>query len=307
MPKDVLAVVVTYFPDSVPLRALVASLFCHVGAVVLVDNTPGESGLVRDLVEEYANDAHEIRCISFGENKGVASGLNAGIAEALRDGFDYVLLCDQDSLPVESMVEVLHDVAEHIRATGRRVGCVSPQYIDLITGKVAPFDVHVPGTIFFGRMAGDSAKPWTEIVMTITSGSLIPCSVFADVGVMRSDFFIDHVDTEWCHRVRHHGYSLYGTSEARLDHHLGGGSFKAWSFGWHTYTHYPSDRLYYRFRNFVRMLWLSHVSKRWKIRQCWYWLGCVYAYTLFSPGRLLNSKMIFRGILDGLRGRMGPL
>jgi rhamnosyltransferase len=38
--------------------------------------------------------------------------------------------------------------------------------------------------------------------------------VLREVGPMREDFFIDHVDIEWSHRMRAAGHALFGVGAA---------------------------------------------------------------------------------------------
>jgi rhamnosyltransferase len=196
-------------------------------------------------------------------------------------------------------------VVQRLRPIGIRVGCVGPTYVDHVTGQTFGFQVQEPGHLFYSTLASERADPWVEVITGITSGSLIPCSVFADVGAMREDYFIDYVDTEWCHRARHHGYKLYGTSHASMEHHLGDDTFQVWYLRWRPFSSYSPLRLYYRFRNFVLLMRCGYVPWRWKVRAGWYWLGNLYAYMLFSPSRKENFRYIARGLFDGIRGRTG--
>jgi rhamnosyltransferase len=204
------------------------------------------------------------------------------------------------------MVDGLKKCYSTLREKGVNVGAVFPEYYDLTTGQSFNFQAYTPGNFFYKSVPGSQAIPWLEIITAISSGSLIPCNVLKTVGAMREDFFIDDVDTEWCHRARSCGFKLFGTSRARLTHRLGDESFRVWYFGWRAHNKYSGLRLYYRFRNFVLMCCLPHVPLRWSIRAGWYWLGNLYAYCFFAPDRWANAKAIAMGLWDGLRGRSGP-
>ncbi|MBK6375910.1 MAG: hypothetical protein IPF61_02815 [Xanthomonadales bacterium] len=208
---------------------------------------------------------------------------------------------------VESLVLLLRGVARDLLANGVRVGYVGAAYVDGITGHSFGFQVQEADRYFYSTRAADAADPWVEVITGITSGSLHPCRVFADVGMMREDWFIDYVDTEWFHRARARGYRMFGTSRAVLSHHLGDLTFRVWYGRWRNYNGYSPRRLYYRFRNFVLLMRCGHVPSRWKVRACWYWLGNAYAYLLFSPNRWQNLKFTCRGLWDGLRGRVGSM
>lgn len=226
---------------------------------------------------------------------------------AVDEGFSHVLLSDQDSVPAADMVARLLDACASLQREGVAVGCVCPRYFDETTGQSFRFQVQRPRELFYRSVAADPALPWQEIVTTISSGTLVPVATLQAVGGMREDFFIDHVDTEWCLRARDRGYRNFGVARARLAHRLGDASFPVWYFGWQAYSTYSPVRLYYRFRNFVLLSRLPHVPLRWWLRAAWYWLGNLYAHCLFAPGRLANAKAIARGIVDGIRGRRGPM
>jgi rhamnosyltransferase len=301
----VLAIVVTYFPDQEGLQHLLGALSPQVTELLVVDNTPGEENVTWDTVRSLGSSLANIRMVRLGENLGIATALNVGIECALAEGFDFALLSDQDSLPEPDMVVTLKNVAQERLASGVRVASVCPEYFDQTTGVAGLFQVQLPGRLFYSRAAGDHAKPWLEIVTSITSGCLLTRDAMLHVGGMCNDLFIDHVDTEWSHRARSLGFVNYGTAETRLTHRLGDDVFSVWYFGWHPYSDYSPLRLYYRFRNFVLLWRFPHVPKRWALRASWYWLGSFYAHGLFAAARLANLQMMLRGIWDGILGRTG--
>jgi rhamnosyltransferase len=303
--KTVLAIVVTYFPKSKVLRPLLKSLSLQVTELLVVDNSPREDSSAWQAILPLTADMTNIRLVRFGENRGIAAGLNVGIDCALEEGFDFALLSDQDSLPDPDMVRVLVNVAMERQSVGKHVASVCPQYFDQTTNATAPFQVQPPERIFYSRVDSDQARPWLEIVTSITSGSLLTRDAMQKVGRMREDFFIDHVDTEWSHRARSMGYANYGTAQTRLTHELGDEVFWLWYFGWHASSVYSPLRLYYRFRNFVLLWRLRHVPKRWVLRASWFWLGNFYAHAIFAPGRAANLRMMLRGLWDGLCNRTG--
>ena len=301
------AIVITFRPDGIKLAALLAALSDQVEHVLVVDNTPSNDDCVSDLLGKWPAHARPVDLRRLGDNLGIAAALNVGIEAAVARGFDYVLLSDQDSVPAPDMVSELLRVARERESAGVRVGCVGPTYVDEVTGQTFGFQVQEPGRFFYSVRDGNRADPWVEVVTSITSGSLVPCKVFAEVGGMREDYFIDYVDTEWCHRARHAGYTLFGTSRARMNHHLGDDTFPVWYLRWRPFSSYSPLRLYYRFRNFILLMKCGYVPWRWKLRASWYWLGNLYAYSLFSPRRVENLRFIGRGLLDGLLGRGGRI
>lgn len=305
--KQILAIVVSYLPTRSTLRVLVEAYARQGADVLVVDNTPAGDDCAWSYLEDLCALNSSIRLVRCGKNLGIAAALNIGIEVALRESFDYVLLSDQDSEPEPGMLSGLQEIHATLTARSIHVGCVTPAYFDLTTQQTFSFQVHVPGKLFYRNVSGEDALPWIEILTAITSGTLISRSALTDVGPMCEKLFIDHVDTEWCHRARQLGFKLYGTSSVRLNHRLGDNPLRIWLFGWRRCNEYSSTRLYYRLRNFVLLCKLPYISTPWKFRASLYWMLSAYGHLLFSPSRRRNSQMIVRGLRDGLRGRSGPL
>jgi len=303
----ILVIVVTYLPTRSTLRALVGAYKRQGADVLVVDNTPANDDSAWGYLDDLCASDSSIRLVRCGKNLGIAAALNIGVDATLREGFDYALLSDQDSEPEPGMLSGLQEIYAALAAENIRVGCVAPAYFDLTTRQTFSFQVHKPEKLFYRNASGDDALPWIEILTTITSGTLISRSALADVGPMCEHLFIDHVDTEWCHRARHLGFKLYGTSSVRLNHKLGDGLLRIWLFGWRNCNEYSSIRLYYRLRNFILLCRLPYISTRWKFRASLYWMLSVYGHVLFSSSRRRNFRMILRGLRDGLHGRSGPL
>ncbi len=298
MRHQVVAIVVTYYPKVKDLSELLSALAPQVERLVMVDNTPAIDSIVVSLVQEFPSFSIEV--VRLGENFGVAKALNVGIARAIGLGATHVLLSDQDSLPAHDMVGKLLDVAQLLRMQGVRLGCVGPAFRNISTSLMHKF--HVPGRFFYATCAGENALPFIEVISNITSGSLIPVEIFADVGLMREDYFIDFVDTEWCFRARHRGCKVYGTALALMEHRVGGETFRAWWGKWKTFSGYSYDRLYYQYRNGIFLLREARIPLGWKLRLALTWCSNILAYIFFAPHRLGNLRAIGCGIWGGLRG-----
>ena len=299
----VFAVIVAYLPAVDLLRALLDTLLAQTAGVFVVDNTPAVDQRVETLCA--ALPQHTLRLIRFGENLGIARALNAGIDAALAAGATHVLLSDQDSLPAPDMVAALLVAMDDLQRAGQRVGAVGPTYTDRHTGITFPFQALVRGKFFYGHQRPDAVHPTVEALTLITSGTLVPAAVLRRIGPMREDFFIDHVDIEWSHRMRAAGFSLFGVGAAVMFHRMGDQALRVWYFGWRQESAYSPVRMYYRIRNFVALCRLPIIPWRWKLRSGWYLIGFVYTQTVFGQQRLAALRMAARGLWDGFRGRMG--
>lgn len=302
----VFAIVVTYFPDTAVLDALLGSLRCQTTGVIIVDNTPNDDRRVEDYLN-LAGKGESIKLVRLGSNLGIARALNVGIDLAVGEGATHVLLSDQDSLPAAGMVSGLLSALGELSRVKGKIGAVGPTFVDRHTGITFPFQAKVEGKFFYGHIAASEAIPFVEALTLITSGTLIPVQVFQHVGEMREDFFIDHVDIEWSHRARAAGYSLHGVHGATMYHSLGDRALRVWYFGWRSESAYGPVRVYYRIRNFVILCRIDWIDRRWKVRNAWYWLGFLYSQVVFGNQRIAALRMAWRGLWDGLHQRTGPL
>lgn len=303
--QSICAVVVTYHPDPTHLRELLLRLQPQVGKLVIVDNTPSQDPRALSVLSEATSGIASCQVIRLEKNEGIALALNVGIEAARRDGFEFVLLSDQDSRPDTSMVGSLTAVHDELLAQKVPVGCVCPAFVDLVSNQSVPFQVQESNRIFYSSCPAERAVPWVEILTAITSGSLVPLSAIKIAGGMREDLFIDHVDTEWCHRARAAGLKLFGVGHARLEHRLGEGSFEVWYMKWRRFNDCSPPRMYFRIRNFLFLCRQSYVPLRWKVRAGWNWIGNVYAYCVYSPQRWQHLRFMVKGARDAMRGKLG--
>lgn len=302
---NVIAIIVTYFPQSEPFLELIGSLSLQVGKILVVDNTPAKDDRTFTILAAGGVNFDQIRIVRLGWNAGIATALNVGIAVALAEGFSYVLLSDQDSLPASDMVIGLMRSYRDILSQGHRVAGVGPLVHDLITQQNYPFQTRIPGKVFYGHQFPTEDRPYISATSLITSGMFIPTDVLRETGNMYDDFFIDHVDVEWCHRVLAKGYVIFGTGQAVLYHRMGDGCIRVWYFGWRNINEYSPLRLYYRFRNFTYLLRLAYIPILWKIRASWYWAGIFYSHFVFSSKKIESLRAVAIGVWDGILGKLG--
>jgi rhamnosyltransferase len=299
------AVIVAYYPDESHFNALLSSLSGQCSKIIVVDNTESIEDSVSVHFPKTEHHIDRFHVVRFGENLGIAKALNVGMQYALDEGADFVLLSDQDSLPENNMVENLLRAYSNLSGAGLRVGAVGPTFTDLHRALTLPFQVQLPGHLFYKHRIPSEDEPHVEALGLITSGTLIPISTIRDVGLMREEYFIDKVDIEWCHRVRAKGYRLFGTGWARMYQRLGEGKLKVWYFGWRHDSVYSPLRIYYQIRNYVAICRLDYVDWKWKVRNGWYTFGVFYSQVFFGKTRGKACLMGLLGLWHGIVNKMG--
>ena len=212
--------------------------------VVIVDNesTDNSMGLIGDYLlsndVEYTifsspNEAMgsgklqtKLTLLQVGYNGGYGCGNNVGIKYALKNGADYVLVLNNDTVADPGFLEPMLDSCEEDESIGIASGKI--YYLDTpdifwfnggsynaCTGKVTHYSW---GERDVGQM------PLSQTTFVTGGLWLIPKKVFEDVGFINEDYFMYVEDLEFCHRVMAKGYTLNVSMDSRIYHKVGSSS-----------------------------------------------------------------------------------
>jgi len=298
---SICAVVVTYRPDLNALGRLLDALVHQVASIVVVDN-----GSEVDLrAWDNAGQSNIDELLLLGENKGIAAAHNVGIQWARNHRAEFVLLMDQDSVPMPDMVVRLRSTYAELEARGVPVAALGPQFRDSDKGSLSQF-VKV-GILGFTRLACSPASPFVEADIIVSSGSLLPLAATEAVGLMDEGLFIDHVDTEWCLRAKAKGLRIFGVCDAVMTHTLGEQRKKIWFLRQRSVPFHHPFRYYYMFRNSMLLYRRSYIPRNWKLADIAKCFRVVIFFSLAAPNRFACIKMMALGLVDGLKGVSGKL
>ena len=295
---SVCAVIITYHPNLIRLRALVEASLPQMAHLVVIDNGSDEHLLIS--IQALARD-NNFSVISLGENVGVGTAQNQGVRWARSRGSSHVLMFDQDSVPAPDMVQKLLGALGELQARDIPVAAVGPRLIDRRTGASTPF-VHISllGVTRYSQKECNSCLIKTDFL--VSSGMLIPLKMLDRVGGLEEDLFIDNVDLEWCFRARSMGLSLYGVHDATMEHSVGDQVIQLGSYVIH--LHNPL-RQYYIMRNRIVLYQRSYSPWGWIVQDFLRMLFKLVVFSLFFSPRRQNLSMMLKGIKHGLTGQMG--
>lgn len=294
------AVLVTFDPDIQTLTKCLTNLQPQVKKILVVDNLSENIDEIRKAVGRDQS----VELIALDQNEGVGRAHNIGITFAKKDGATHVLLLDHDSIPSESLVPKLAAVLGELTADDTRVAAVGARYLGTYLGNESYFVQF--GWIKFRRVfCSGNDKRYVRADFLISSGTLIPVSIFDEIGKMDERLFIDHVDTDWFLRANQKGYPSYGACDAFMEHGLGEQTYKFWLGRWHYLPKHKPFRYYYIFRNSILLYKKPYAPTKWMINDIVRLLFIVVFYLLVSDSRLQLLRMISRGISDGFRGVTG--
>lgn len=299
MPNSVAAIMVTYGATLSEVEALVRLIKGQVTQVILVDN--GSPSL-----KKLKSHAH-LHIIRLNKNYGIAYAQNIGIERAIKLEVDCVLFLDQDSAPYPGMVGQLQ--RHHIQVINLSIPLagIGPVTIDRRIGIRSSFVVKRLGLPSRYREALKNKTDIIEAHFLISSGSLISLRVLKTIGGLRSDYFIDHVDTEWCLRAQSQGFVLMGALNCLMDHALGDSIHRVWFLGWRSVSWHLPYRDYYVYRNTLLTVRDVKLSFIWHVFLLWRLVKFFVYFIATDSERLQRLKYIYLGLRDGLLNRRGRL
>jgi GT2 family glycosyltransferase len=191
------------------LNALEESTYSSL-TIIVVDN-----GSTDDSVERIQSAFPNIPLLQTGSNLGFASGNNVGMRYALDRGTDYIWLLNNDTRPAPNALSALVEKA----MTDRRIGAVASicYYAD------APSTVQVWAGTRFNLWTGYSppiTQPHPDEWFHALNGTslLIACTAIEAIGLLDEMFFLYWEDTEYCLRLRNHGWRLAAAPNSRVLH-----------------------------------------------------------------------------------------
>lgn len=294
------AIIVVFNPERAQLLENLAAVAGQAENLIVVDN--GCSDLLRqDVCRRYPGLVWR----KAEGNLGVATAQNFGIEAARRLGAKQVLFLDQDSTVQPGMMAEIQRLWAELERGGARLGAIGPCYMDPACGLSAKLERRrVTGGDTTTAAAVDGC---VEVDFLIASGSVVSLDALTEVGGMDSGLFIDHVDTDWCHRARALGFRLFGATRARMYHSLGERRQRIWLLRWRNVALHRPFRYYYIFRNSVLLYRRPSTPRGWVLKDAVRLAGIFVICGLCNRPRLKTFSAMLHGLADGLRGRSGPL
>ena len=293
--------IVSFRPDAELLLALVDTLSRDVERIYLFNNAVLDPALVLVL-----GDYPTLVAIDAESNLGVGVGLNFIALAASRDGFERLVLFDQDSRAWPGLVGQLSSAYDRLTALRRNPAVIGPRLIG--PRPIASRDE--------SRSADASKAPRYRprrgvppdgsvipVDFVPTSGSLFNLRLLRETGLFRADFFIDVIDVEWCFRAWSRGLSCWLAGDVPMEHTVGTGIIPL-GFGL-TMPGQQPFRMYTYIRNTLYAFRLRHMPVRWKMRQALYLPLQILGYARHHGFGRHATQPLRSGLGDGLRGRLG--
>jgi|GEM_PF-344944 len=225
------AVVVLFRPEG-DLIGRLHRVLSQVAWLVVISNDGGTPDRLAGL------DTSKVTHVQANGNIGLAAALNIGLIHAMKRGFIWCLLLDQDTVIDEDFLAGLSDTYGACPCRDL-VGILVPNY-------------RSPAG---SRLAYPSDVAWQAVETAVTSGSLVAVSALRRVGGMREAFFLEGIDLEFSLRVRAAGLQLVASSRPLMTHGAGAAQERCLFGRTVLVGHHPPWRCFLQFRNLTWTLW----------------------------------------------------
>ncbi|HEE5405124.1 rhamnosyltransferase family protein [Acinetobacter baumannii] len=286
------AIIVTYNPN-LNIFKLINVLKLQGITSIVVDNAS------KDFDFKGVENDQNCYLVRLENNLGIATAQNKGIEKAIELGAEQILFFDQDSSIPEDYIENLYADYELLMRNNIDIGAIGPRFID---DRYNFYYKTISVTRNGFRIKHDVSnidKPLHSTLL-ISSGSMISINTLKKVGLMRDNYFIDYVDTEWCLRAESLGYKNFISAKAVMRHTIGDNVINLKFFNVPVHSAF---RRYYRVRNAFYMMREPHVPIILAIREIFF--SFIHQIILISFERNKSGylKSYFKGLRDGIAKR----
>ena len=286
--RDIAAVVVTYNRCEL-LRRNIECLLNQKGAecdIYIIDNASTDG--TRGMVEGFADS--RIHYFNTGSNLGGAGGFEFGTRQAAEDGYRFIWLMDDDTLPSDTALYEFLKADKALRGEWGALSSVS-YWIDGSLGS----GVQKPTLFTHVRAQDIASKALIKIVQAPFVSLLVKSEIIRQLGLPIGEYFIWTDDFEFTGRISRK-HNMYVVTASKVVHAMKDN--RRPNFALET-SRERINRYRYMYRNDV------HCYRQYGLKG-WAYLAAKFLYTVANI--LINSKtdklakirVVIRGYREGL-------
>lgn len=279
-PATVWAVVSLFHPDRQVLETLVQLSRQFVGIVAVDD-----SGTTTPLPFTAADISDNAMVLRNETNMGLATSLNRGCKAAFAAGADAVVTLDQDgTLPAGYVSQLVAGFADESRGSAG----LAPRSVN---GYAHPTHRHGADLCSFA---------------VVQHGLLLLRAGFEHVGGFREALFIDGIEAAFVADLHVANLHIVLKPDLNLHHPIGRPKITRIAGYEFTIPGHSPERLYYQFRNSTHLvLRVRGFTPSWRAGTALRLIKLAIKVGVFAGGRRASIGAASRGVVHGLRGRLG--
>lgn len=267
--------------------------------------------LTVDLINNNSEDFDEtrfrqafpkIQFIHSKENLGLTGGNNLGIEKALKDGVDFILFLNPDTIVHPNLIQAMlpHFSKPDVAIVGPIITYYDhPELIWFAGGGYNRFLGYTRHPHMGSKVTMDGTSKLVPWINTCTM--LVKREVFEKIGGFCEDFFIFADETDFCLRAAKENYKCLLVEEPLVLHKVSA------SMGIRGKNDFTPNKAYYFGRNSFILI-KRNSSGIWKLTSFLCQIFVIFPYSAIQCIKNKNSGVILdyiAGMFDGVMGRIG--
>lgn len=178
---------------------------------IVVDNDSSDDS--QNLLSDYAA-SHKLVFIETGYNGGYAYGNNIGIANAEKNGSDFVLIMNSDITVQSDIVTPLVD----FMVSHEACGIVSP-VLETSEGHISyGRRTHLGKIHAFSEVVPEGKQDYVSVDAIVGACYMVRMSAISLVGKLPESYYLNFEETEWCLRFKRQGYDVVSLPAQKVFH-----------------------------------------------------------------------------------------
>lgn len=298
------AVVVTYNRKELLFKQIVdvvENQSFKVDEYYVIDNNSTDDTEVSVLQYSKCSPV-KLTYVKLTNNVGGAGGFYYGLKKAFEDGYDWIILMDDDGRPYDD--KCFSSIVEFIK--GNSLNASDLHFINSLV-------LFTEDTLSFGLNHIEKYKDiikLSEDGLTIKgfvnpfNGACVSKGLVGKIGFPNKDFFIKGDEYDYTLRALGANANVVTLLTSRYFHPKVMAASNRKILGRVVHVHMEAPwKEYYTIRNFT--FTMRQIGKPF---DCWkYLLLRFYCLFVFKCDKIKTAKMIIMGFLHGLRGHLGPI
>ena len=193
-------------------------------SVVVLDNGSGtdEQRALEDAVGALEVGGHEVRVVLSDENLGFAAAMSRGIRDAAAEGYDHVLVCNNDlRVPTGAVRPLLEALRSDPRLAAVGPTIVNPDGTVWAEGGEVGFTSNALRLRRQGRPPTDTSAGPRDVDFLTGAFLMLRVDAALAVGAFPDDYFMYWEDVALSYALRAAGHGVVWVPWVRVEHHGG--------------------------------------------------------------------------------------
>ncbi len=265
--------IVTYNPSIERFTECIGSLSNQTDNLMIVDNGSSNVAEIERVIDSFSL---KYNIQKNQTNEGIASGLSDIMEYAERNGYEWVLTIDQDSVIQSGLLDRYKKAVSLLPDVGMITCLVKDRnYTDI--------------------REEYQNKAIISIKTCITSGAFTSVRAYKETPGYDKSFFIDFVDNDLCYSIREAGYRIYRIKYLGLLHENGYGENRSFLGKKIVVLNKSADRVFYQVRN-ARKLYKKHID--YSVFQLMrFYILVLLKILLYENNKLNKIHMYIKGMI----------